>query len=673
MYGMKRICLFLMVTLTVVGRAAESKRDIAVVRDYVIKAVGERTIAAIRKREGGDKFLKAFLSDRDWLEQFAGSGRPGGTASRFGTYADALKALDLLVWNDEDDFIKTKLGRNIATALALNHGWDWDERKLVLHMECYREWAKDGTLHDTAWDLDTWGWREVVTMGQNEHLTVEDLRWIHDYATIPAAQYAGVCWTCSYRLNNCFGATVHGPQYYEPWQHRWNTQELRFRVGGVCGALSKFGSHCAASHGVRSFTAGQPGHCAFMLWDFDKNRWGQAYSVTSHTGAHFTLGGDGWPALEEQNRYYSNSRRMDAEYLRWKGEFESAMKLVPGNWNAAYDWLESIKDHPSAEEWEKLAEALRTTFKTDPCQGWQLYCKYLEGFSQNKSARIEAARKGLLAFKENEAPTYEPMYFDERVLTPLFKVIGEDEATIWELLPAILDGQGKSKNYYTAAINWAANRLMKGPESSKRFLKTVGESALKWKRDLDYRGMILTASESEDIGMFRQVYVLMDKLAPKLAPKLEGKAYPENDYGFPLLSKEGLLKISKTSEWDTPVNYRNVIDAPNFAGGNGFHTGKDKAPWAEVVLPGDCEVAGLTIVNSGGGQNGGRQVPLEVSLSTDGSAFKTVWSSEAVQDTWNVKLPSPVTAKYIRVGRREGAKEEVFHLHKILVYGKKLY
>lgn len=671
---MKRVILLLMVLSSSLTFAKGPTRDIKEVKNYITRVVGEKTIDEISKKEGGKKFLNNFFTNREWMEAFAGSGRPGGTASKFFSYGEALKALDLLVWNDRNDFISSTVGRKIATALALDHGGDWSEEKLVECMDCYREWDKNGTLHDSAYDLDTWGWREVLTMGQNSPLTIDDLRWIHNYATCPAPRYGGVCWTCSYRLNNCFGASVHGPQYYQPWQHCWNTQELRFRVGGVCGALSKFGSHCAASHGIRSFTAGQPGHCAFMLWDFKKDRWGQAYSVTSHTGAHFTLGGEGWPSLEEQNRYYSNPKRMDAEYLRWKGDYAGAMELVPGNWNAAEDWIDELERHPDAAGWEKLAKALRTTFAKEPCQGWQLYNRYLKSFNVNQAARIEEAKKGLMAFVENDAETYEPMYYDERVLMPLVELLGGGSEMIWKLFPTMLDGQAVSKNYYPSVINWASGELMKDPASSKRFLKIVGASAIKSKRTLDYSGMIRTASDSGDVQMFHQVYMLLDKLAPNLAPKIDGRPYPEEDYGFPLLSKHGLLRISKSSEWDTPICYRNVIDAPQYVGGNGFHTGKEEAPWGEVVLPGDCEISGVTIVNSGGGQNGGRQVPLEVSISTDGGNFTKIWSSQEVQNEWRVQLPSPVVAKYIRVGRTKNPdRKEVFHLHKILVYGKKLY
>lgn len=655
------------------------KRDLATIKKMLIDTVGEDTLKAIKKKEGGEKFLKVFLGDQEWMEQFLCSGRPGMHVmdKRVGTYAQSLEALDLLFYNDKGDYLTTsKIGKHIATSFALNHGHDWNEEKLVQYMECYREWDKDGTLDDSSYQLDTWGWREITNMGQNAELPPENIRWIHEYANVPPAHHYGVCHqSMAYRLFNCFGASVHGRMYYQPWEHRWNVQELRYRVGGVCGAISKFGSGCAAAHGIRAFTAGQPGHCAYVLWDFSVNNWGLGNAVTSHTYPTFSLGGRSLASIEEQTRYYTNPKRIDAEYLRMKGDYVNAMRCVHGNWNAAYDWIEKLQESPSsAEEWDKLGAAIRETFPTEPCQGWQLYTMYIENIKDRK-AQIEAAKEGFLAFKESDAHTFEPMYFDERVLDPLFKVIGGGDDAIWKLLPYALDGQATGKNYYPAIINWAAAKLMTGPENSKKFLKLVGNSSIKHKRDLDYRGMILTAAEAGDLTMYNQVYKLLDKLAPNLAAKKGGKNYPEKDYGdYPLVSCDGLMRISKSGGYDTPILYRNVLNAEEFQGGNGFHTDKDNEPYVEIMLKGETEIAGLTIVNSGTNGNNARQVPLEVSISGGDGRWEKIWSSNAVQDVWKVQLPKLTSAaKFVRVGRTKSDKAEVFHLHKVLVYGRKLY
>lgn len=656
------------------------KRDLATIKKSLIEVVGEETLKNIKKKEGGEAFLKAFLSDQAWMEQFLCSGRPGtnmGDKKRCGSWAKSLEALDLLYYNNKGDYLnKSKIGKHIANSFALNHGHDWDDEKLVQYMECYREWDKDGTLDDSCYDLDTWGWREITNMGQNAELDVENLRWIHDYANVPPPRHYAVCHQAmAYRLFNCFGASVHGRMYYQPWEHRWNTQQLRFRVGGVCGAISKFGAGCAAAHGIRAYTAGQPGHCAYMVWDFSVNHWGLGNAVTSHTNPTFSLGGSqSLAANEEQCRYYTNPRRIDAEYYRLKGDYLSAMRCVTGNWNAGHDWADKLEAGPSSkEEWDKYGAAVRETFALDPSQGWQLYFKYLSAIKDRKD-QIEAAKEGLLTFTENDHHTFEAMYFDERVMDPLFKILGDGDDAVWKLLPVALDGQAGSKNYYPAIVNWGAEKLMKGPEGTRRFLKAVAASSKKHNRDLDYTGMILSAAQQGDLMMFKQVYKVMDKLSPDLAPKKEGKNYPDKDYGdHPLVSCDGLMRISKTGGYDTPVRYRNVLNAEEFQGGNGFHTDKDEEPYMEILLPGEVEIAGITIVNSGSNGNNARQVPLEVSISGGDGHWTKIWSSNDVKDVWRVQLPrlSPA-CKLVRVGRAKG-REEVFHLHKVMVYGRKLY
>ena len=670
------------------GAGSDSTKD-GSAADYIRRTAGDATLAEIRKLEGGAAFLKRFLSDVEWTEQFAGSGPfdpspwrdapyKGDAAARLAGDADycakALKALDLLVWNDKDDFIGTKIGRNIATALALNHGGRYDDVKLVLVMECYREWAKDGTLHDDAWKHDVRQWREVLSFGQNAALPVEDLRWIHDFANLDGPRYYGVCWSCAYRLFNCFGASVHGPMYYAPWAHRWKTQELRYRVGGVCGALSKFGSHCAASHGIRSYTAGQPGHCAYMLWDYPKDRWGIAYAVTAHTGPHFSLGGQGFAAAEDSERYFRHPRRMDAERLRWKGEYAKSIRTAPGNFQAAEEWKLKLqaKKAPAAE-WTPYAESVLVGFKENPAAGWQLFLPYLDVLGKDRATRLAAAKKALLTMRESSDETYETPYFDELALKPLADRFKGDDEAMWELFPAVLDGQAKTRTFYRQAINWGANALMTDPGKATRFLKVVGANAAKTGVELDYKGMVLKASQSEDIAMFRQVYSLMDKLSPALAPKPADKSWPLERDGGRLLSSDGMLMTSSTSQWDQPINYRNALDAKDYKGGNAFHTGKDKSPWATVMLPGSSDITCITAVNAGGGQNGVRQVPLRMWVSDDGKDWKQVYASDKIQDEWTCSLSTPVKAKYIRVGRAPDAKEDFFHLHKVLVYGRKLY
>ncbi|MCR5413399.1 MAG: discoidin domain-containing protein [Kiritimatiellae bacterium] len=677
---MKRCIIFAAAAFAAAFAFAQSpKRDISVVRNYIRSCVGDGTIEEIKKREGGTDFLKKFFADQTWMEEFAGSGTWGtnpwkGLNEENELSAKALLALDLLVWNDEDGFIEKPIGRKIATALALDHGADWDDVKLVRVMECYREWAAEGTLHADAWKHDVRKWREVLGFGQNAPLSVENLRWIHDFANVPAGRYYGVCWRCAYRLFNCFGASVHGPEYYRPWHHRWNTQELRYRVGGVCGALSKFGSHAAASHGIRSFTAGQPGHCAYVLWDYKEGRWGIAYAVTGHTAPHNTLGGQGFPALEEIDRYYEHPRRWEAEYLRWQGKWEESLLACPGNWCAAVSWwCDMGKRNAPQSEYDKWAAAVRKSFANAPGEGWQLYIPYLERI-KGRDERLAAAVLGVNEIREFKGKTAEAPYLDEMAFNTLGnKLFKDDDDAAWKLFEASLDGQAGTPTFYRQTIAWGSNRLMKGPEATKRFLATVGKSAQKTGAKLDFKSMIIKASKSGDIATFKQVYQLMDKLEPSLAPKKRANGgWPEGEFGGKLLSADGMLQTSGTSNWESPVTYRNALDAADFEAGNAFHTGGEKAPWGMVILPGVSEISGIIVANIPG-QNAHRQAPLRIWASEDGTNFKEVYASDQVLNEWRCAFTTPIKAKYIKVGRAPDAKSEVFHLRKILVYGKKLY
>lgn len=61
-------------------------------------------------------------------------------------------------------------------------------------------------------------------------------------------------------------------------------------------------------------------------------------------------------------------------------------------------------------------------------------------------------------------------------------------------------------------------------------------------------------------------------------------------------------------------------------------------------------------------------------VGEDGETWRSVFTDSRNRDVYRVDLSAaPVKAKYVRVRRTPGAKDEFFHLNKILVYGVKLY
>ena len=88
-----------------------------------------------------------------------------------------------------------------------------------------------------------------------------------------------------------------------------------------------------------------------------------------------------------------------------------------------------------------------------------------------------------------------------------------------------------------------------------------------------------------------------------------------------------------------------------------------------------CTVRGVLVVNKTPGKKyRPRQAPIEVQLSEDGKEWQTVFTDKKVRNEYRVDLGNKKTrAKFIRVRRTPNAKNEVFHLNKILVYGDRLY
>lgn len=648
---------------------------------YIRATVGEKTIEEIAAKDGGEKFLSRFLYDNDWMEQFAGSGPWSddphqGVNENLPNAALALKALDMLVFNDKDDFILgSNTGRNFATALALTHGYDKDDDWLVDVLSCYREWVKDGSLIPQAKYYDARQWREVLGFGQNAFLPVEALRWSHGFVAPlkDIHDYHSMCWQCSYRTYNCFGESVQGPFYYRAWEHRLHTQAGRYYVGGVCGGLSKFGSHIAAAHGVRTVTAGQPQHCAYVVWDYSKGRWDIAYSVTGHTVPHNTLGGIGFAAKTEQERYYSHPRRMEAERLRWRGEYEKAMRLVPGNWTAAVAWFNALnRQDASHGDWQHYCTTVRETFRDMPSEAYQLTLPYIR-IMPSGPERIEFMRQALMMVVESPTDEVEEAYLEEIVLNPIKDIFRNEPEAVWSLFESALDGQSATRTFFRQAVNWGAANLITDEATTGRYLATIGRNVRKTGAKLDYREMLIKASRNADLGFFREVYALMDKCSPELKTTPNGRKWPSVKAGAQLLSADGMLMSSSTSPWDWPISYRDALNAEGHVELSSFHTGKETSPWGMVKLPGPAEVKAITIVNSGGGVNAERQLPLVVWASEDGKNFTRLATFRNVQPEWNLELTVPVKARYVKVGREPNAKTEYFHLHKILVYGKKLY
>ena len=54
-----------------------------------------------------------------------------------------------------------------------------------------------------------------------------------------------------------------------PFPHSYGSIEMMWKDGGVCGTMGNIGARTRRIVGVPASTAGQPGHCALVLWERD--------------------------------------------------------------------------------------------------------------------------------------------------------------------------------------------------------------------------------------------------------------------------------------------------------------------------------------------------------------------------------------------------------------------
>ena len=668
------------------------EQKLAIARYAVLRRMEERGWDALGDRKGSREFLANFLKNRSWLEDFAWSGPCDGY--------NAILALETLYYNDAGRWIKpeSSTGRRFATAMALEYA-SREEAFLVDFFDAYRSTFEAGRLHKRALSQPVWQWRFAMQQGQyaaGSDYAPAQQRFLARHVNMPEREYGGACWMIPYRLHNCFGESVHGPQYYAPWAAAGEWPKRRFSpiVGGVCGELSKFGSACANAHGLPSCTAGQPGHCAYTRRRIN-GKWEINNCVTYPTHIQLRFWSDNiWSyvtALEgtfEGNR----ERRLDADrYLELahlasesgknpklvEAFFRLACKSWPSHYNAWREYGDWVgKSGASLETMRVWARGCARGMKGGRHPVWNLITPYFKRVANEKGP--EGLSEALIEFapvlRQSDEKIQEESDFKAQ-LKEWTAPLGSSHAAILPVLKAMLAAQYGTRDFFSQTLGWGGEMLMGTKEGAALYIKTISDVvSRKTKRgekpSLDFNPLILEASRSSNLSAFRQLAALQDKLDPF---KGSGKSYTLSDFGGTLLSREGLLKTSTTCGYDSPRLYARCIDETPCTG-NAFHTDGEDAPWASVMMPGMIEVTGVLLENKCGWQNRHRQVPFEVQVSEDGEKWQTVAKETENRETYRIDLrDKALRAKFVRIQRTPGAKKDVYHFSKILVYGKKLY
>lgn len=705
------------------GTQLNEQQKLAIARYAALRLIGQKGWAELTSRPGSGQFVKAFINDRVWLEDFAWSGtfpesssdgsKPSSTDA--GAGAGAILALESLIYQDrgrwtafDNGKYEDNEGRRFMTALALNFP-DKDEEWLADVLDAYRATALAGRLHKSAYTQPVWMWRFATHAG---HVTAgcdnmaAQQRHLEKFVNMPQRDLGGTPWMIEYRLKNCFGDSVHGPYYYMAWATagEWPKRKYSQIVGGVCGELSKFGSAICNAHGLPSSTVGQPGHCAYSR-RLTSGKWEIDYNVTGHSQMHLCFWNHHeWQYVAALESTFSAERetRLAADRILALASLAEEMKRDDktlekyyqsacaahrghyGAWNGYGEWL--MRANKPLDQIRVWVRGCARGMKAGRQPLWNILTPYFKRVASEKGA--DALKADLIEFapllRQSPDRIQEEADF-KTVLDSWGELLGSNSQARYDVLKAMLAAQFGTSDYFSQAMGWGSDYFSKSAAGVQMFSKCLNEAleeraksekgggkkgAVAAGGKIDFAPLILSASKNGNLGAFRQMVKLQNSISPV---STSGQAYPKNDFGGELLSCDGMLRTSSTCGHDRPERYPLCIDASPCSE-NSFHTDSEEAPWAQVTLEGPVALAGIVIENRAGNGNNARQVPLEVAVSSDGENWTTVKTFDSVQDTYRIDLrQSGQRAQHVRVGRKAGAAKQFFHLNKILVYGRKLW
>lgn len=646
------------------------------------------TMADAVKDAKAATMMEAIAADEEWLQQFAFSGecvRPG-------------MALSIMVQiaEKQPDFFSNRMVRDIATATALEYAKSgWNQEDAVERAAYYIRSHKAGRLNTMFDTIPFWQRRMVCgCKGDNPYGSVASLEWSLENVHLPAHEYPGSCWRCSYRLNNIYGDSIHGPQYYAPWdgtKYDNNRTALTYLVGGVCGSLSHFGAFSALANGVPAMTAGEPGHCAYIV--LSNGKWTPAYSLTWDRGLHWQVfrnvytysslhaatemyaddSATGKTAVSNALRVAGNAHRQKGQLARASACFESAVKAQPRNFMAWREWSAALSElaPDQQDKWEHMNNTLcKLLVPTYPELSYEVLQKgLLDGMCKAMNNDKKKLRKCMLDFWRACEQMGPDRWHIERLADEQLKRLGISAKTPAELCSMysdMLSSTSASAKFMNVILGWGNNVSSGlGEKDRKAFMDSMLKGIQKGKglsaneRDNMLAPALLTAEKSRDLNTFQAIgNMLSDKY------KKPSNVLPKHE-PFPgkLASQGGLVWASSTSQWDNACSHWGLLEP---CGGT-FHTGKDTDAYIVVQMPKQVHVTGVVLITNPGNLH--RLHNMKIQVSEDGENWTDVYQygqckQRVMRADLGDKLP---VAKYVRIVRPGGP--EFFHLNGIYIYG----
>ncbi|GAA5125375.1 hypothetical protein GCM10023212_26970 [Luteolibacter yonseiensis] len=634
--------------------------------------------------------MSSSLETRSFIRDLLESKERMGDLMLAGPLENPEKTLRILaaIWKADPQGVLDRHEQTTAAAVALMFAKEkWPEDKAINRYNFYRDSRLAGQLHPQFDTFETWEKCLVVSGGQNggwsdngEAWGDDSFVWLRDNVKLPAKDYLDACWQAPYKLNNLFGDSIHGQNYYAPFTHVIHAERVR-DVGGVCGSLSHYGANAARANGLPATTMGEPGHCAYAV-RVARGDWEPAYTLSWERGLHMSLWGKTWTQLILQEKVIGDREHYPKSMAHvWQARavkeknpdlaeqaYAAALEVQPQNyaaWTESVDFLKESRK-PTAEAWEVIAKSICTALAEYPEAAWDVLARIQE--PAMKALPVERREAFFLKYHELICKQEGPgMWAFDKALDAQSKALGADDAQGLVFFEKVLALQSVSKTWFAPTIAWGQKRFGEGDSAGEFFavLGRVFASATSGGNEQGIKAALAPAVIAAEKAGNIDAFQALGKAGAAYRKTSSAKVEP---FSGMLLSSGGLLQPSSTCQYDSPVNHWGVLEET----GGSFHTDRQVRPNVVVRLGKLGDVSGIVITGTDYGQNAGRQMPLKVSISEDGTKWREVFRTTESEGPWRI----PLTGKASRVlyvkAERDDDRDEFFHLAGIRVYGRKL-
>ena len=369
--------------------------------------------------------------------------------------------------------------------------------------------------------------------------------------------------------------------------------------------------------------------------------------------------------------------------------YQLAVESWPIHYGIQQEYLNllSTKKDVSPDIWRKATELICKAFGREHDPAWRL----LNDKPLRALAEVPASEKlSRIIGWHNALDLNNPSRVDSsdfiRILNQQADCIGE-QALQLEFSAKLLEHYKNYGGYFATVYSWANNRFGSNPKTAAGFLEVLEGFLEKSGDDVSGggRGILASAIKSVEKSSNIEAFQKLSKLAAdkfmitsdykllNFSKKAADKFPVAEPFSGELLSQYGLLQSSSEYGGLSPLSHHAVLC--DKAPGGIILTQEEVRPWIQLVLAGPSKLSGIVLVNRYEDYQN-RQVPMTITVSSDGKQWKEVTKLDKVQPVWRVSLENNQDCdrvRYIRVMVDHGSNKKYFHLRGFRVYGTKLY